>query len=194
MFGVLLILRVKNGTCASPLYTHSWFCNSEGASHALPQEMILIIMMIPIFYSSVAKSRKLSLVLLSWLLSLAMIIIAIFVSESHRSWHAVVLYIPFSIIIIFENHRQNMTLHSCIRQQQALLTENVKYAEDAQTELRHMIANVAHDLKTVSTVIACISPFYPPPPYCVLFIPAVVSVYDGRGVHHGADGPRHTGT
>jgi signal transduction histidine kinase len=50
---------------------------------------------------------------------------------------------------LYENYRQDLILYFIVKRQRKLLAENKQFGEDQATELRHMIANVAHDLKTV---------------------------------------------
>jgi signal transduction histidine kinase len=50
--------------------------------------------------------------------------------------------------MLYENQRQNLILYFVVKRQRKLLAENKQLSEETTTELRHMIANVAHDLKT----------------------------------------------
>ena len=58
--------------------------------------------------------------------------------------------------VLSEYHRQNWLAFTVRRKLQKLLFDNARLAEEVKSnELRHMIGNVAHDLKTVS-VLSCL--------------------------------------
>lgn len=67
----------------------------------------------------------------------------------------VIVYVPLSLICIFEIHRQNVFQFLVLKQQQTLLDQNKQLAEETHNELRFMIANMAHDLKTVRLALEC---------------------------------------
>ncbi len=46
--------------------------------------------------------------------------------------------------------RQDLILFFVVKKQKKLLIENKRMSDEMTTEMRHMIANVAHDLKTVN--------------------------------------------
>jgi len=70
-----------------------------------------------------------------------------------RSWEwltDILLYLLSSTIIYYDSYRQRHSLNKVMSQLQESLELNEKLAVEAQAlELRAMIGNVAHDLKTV---------------------------------------------
>ena len=59
--------------------------------------------------------------------------------------------LPFSTFLLYEIYRQKISLFLLTQSQKNLLEENERLAAETHAnELRHMIGNVAHDLKTVS--------------------------------------------
>lgn len=150
VMGLYLLARIVNGRCAKLDQYHMYGCNSEYDSHALPQEHMLSLMMLPIVLSVVVKTIKFPYVALAWCFCVLFISIAIGISNSFQSIPALLLYLPVSLAILFEDNRQTIILYLALRKQQALFDERKILSEEAQTELRFMIANMAHDLKTVS--------------------------------------------
>ncbi len=148
--GMSLIARVLNGECFSLDQSHMFGCNSEYASRALPQEHLLILMLIPLVYSVVYKVVRWEYICISWVLVIVSVCISIGISGATQSIPCLLIYIPTSFIVLYENHRQNLILFFVTQEQRQLLERNKVLSENAQNELRHMIANVAHDLKTVS--------------------------------------------
>lgn len=150
--GLYLIARVLNGRCESLDQLHMWSCNSEYDSHALPQESVLTLMFLPIVLSIAFKTIRTFSILLSWAIAVLSIVVAIILADAVQSLPVLIVYIPLSLIFLFEIHRQNVILFLIVKKQQTLLDENKKLADESQSELRFMIANMAHDLKTVSTL------------------------------------------
>ena len=159
--GLFLIARVLNGKCESVDQMHVWSCNSEYDSHALPQESVLSLMFLPLVFSIAFKTIRTPFVLMTWGVSVLCIIIAIVLGGAIQSLPVLIVYIPLSIIFLFEIHRQNVILFLIVKKQQTLLVDNKKLSEEAQNELRFMIANMAHDLKTVWFIsICCLHPLF----------------------------------
>lgn len=148
--GLYLIARIYNGACDELDQYHRWSCNSEYEVGALPQGTLLIYMFLPLLFSVALKTVKTSIVLLSWGIVVISVAISIGVADSVYSIPVLVFYIPLSLVFIWEIHRQNVYQFLLLKRQQVLLDTNRRLADETQTELRFMIANMAHDLKTVS--------------------------------------------
>ncbi len=64
---------------------------------------------------------------------------------------ALIAFIPLATLLLYENYRQKVALFLLTQSQKNLLEENERLAAETHAnELRSMIGNVAHDLKTVS--------------------------------------------
>jgi hypothetical protein len=64
-----------------------------------------------------------------------------------------IFYIPFSLIVLIEGRRRELYQFFLCQRYKQLLDENERSSnEHHATELRQMIGNVAHDLKTVSFI------------------------------------------
>jgi hypothetical protein len=146
---LFLLARILNGRCHSLDQLHMWSCNSEIDSRALPQEFMVILMMYPIANSIIFKNLPIIHVYVSWLASLVVIALFIGIAGATQSIPALLLYLPFSGAFLMENYRQDLILFHVVKSQKKLLLENKQMSDEMATELRHMIANVAHDLKTV---------------------------------------------
>jgi hypothetical protein len=146
---LFLLARVLHGKCESLNQLDVWSCSSEFKSRALPQELLIALMLYPIANSIIFKNVHFKHVVMSWVLTLVVISFFIAFTGATQSIPALVFYAPFSGGFLLENHRQDLILFHVLRSQKRLLVENRQMSEDKQTEMRHMIANVAHDLKTV---------------------------------------------
>jgi signal transduction histidine kinase len=105
--------------------------------------------MYPIANSIIFKNLPIIHVYVSWLASLVVIALFIGIAGATQSIPALLLYLPFSGAFLMENYRQDLILFHVVKSQKKLLLENKQMSDEMATELRHMIANVAHDLKTV---------------------------------------------
>jgi hypothetical protein len=65
-------------------------------------------------------------------------------------------YLFATSVVLYDGRRQLMEIYSLISKLQETLAENERLAVEAQAlELRAMIGNVAHDLKTVRFCAFC---------------------------------------
>ena len=91
--------------------------------------------------------------LISWLVSLCSIGYAGSVMKIRQTTPFLVIYFCYSLIILYDNQRQNLSIFFLAEKLKFSLGENERLADETHaSELRHMIANVAHDLKTVRIV------------------------------------------
>jgi len=89
-------------------------------------------------------------VLLSWIIAVLTMFWCCIYSHSIGAFISVTLYTVVSATLFFEHHRQNKAMFALVTELKETLGENERLAVEAQaTELRAMIGNVAHDLKTV---------------------------------------------
>ncbi len=170
--------RVYNGKCHSLNQLEMYKCNSELSSRALPQEYLLILMINPVVNSIVFKSLRFEHVFLSWIIVIATLVVCVIYANATQSLPAICTYIPTSLLLLFENHRQDLILFFVVKSQKRLLVENKRMSDEMATEMRHMIANVAHDLKTVSFILLIL------PSFCSVYLlspSATVRVYERRG-------------
>jgi hypothetical protein len=146
---IVLISRVLNGSCAS--YSSQWMCNPEYESQMIPIQQMVVIMFAPIYYSVLFQSRM----MLNFIVWISVMVSLLFsfciVGFTEPSLIAFSFYASISILLLMQIRSQRVTNFFRSKQLQFLLSENERLAEEnLATELRHMIGNVAHDLKTVS--------------------------------------------
>lgn len=152
-----LIRRVITGDCNDNSFPRNWDCNPYNSVNALPMDTVISVMLVPLTFSSLMRESRLEWTLISWIISIAGLIVSTILINSTQPIVSICYYACASLFIIFDLYRQNTTTFFLNRQLQATLTENQKLAQEQKaTEMRHMIANVAHDLKTVSSL-----PSYP---------------------------------
>lgn len=128
--------EVLNGSCQDPLTPPLL----TGGLKAFP---LMVFFML--------RDTSFVAVIVSWLMCLAMMLV---LAVQTREPFAVSDLLPFVLasgLIFWDSYRHNRSVHKLIAKFHAALCENEKLAVEAQAlELRAMIGNVAHDLKTVS--------------------------------------------
>lgn len=124
-------------------------CNSiNKPDYSMDSAMIL--MLCPFIFVTVLQEIRPSVVILTWAIVVASLFFTTVWFRSNSSMVLVVYYSAVSFLILCENLRQkyNKFLHAQTLEE--AVDESKKAAEEEMTaEMKHMIANIAHDLKTV---------------------------------------------
>lgn len=100
--------------------------------------------MVSVLMYLILRSAKWEVVIFSYLMNVFVIAFCIFYFHFEGSVPTFFSFLPFSTLALYEYRRQIMRLFE-------MNLEHTRMMEEVQAnELRHMIGNVAHDLKTVS--------------------------------------------
>jgi magnesium-transporting ATPase (P-type) len=150
-FTLVLIGRTVNGECGEdsvrPMID-DWVCNPYSEIKMIPMDTALILMSIPLLSSSLLKEKSVLFLWISWFIVLAGLVISAVITNSEKSTPIIVCYTMGSFMML----RENMDLQNAL--EEMITKVKAKIEEDnlgmKEKELRGMIANVAHDLKTVS--------------------------------------------
>jgi hypothetical protein len=144
-----LIGRSLNGPCDNVTLSYQWKCSPQYDVKAVPGSSLIFLMLTPLFISAVF-SAKFKLTLTIWISSILSIAASIVIGSFTSSIFIVVIYTVSSFVILIEMRRHNLSNFFKSEELKFLLSENERLAEESlANELRHMIGNVAHDLKTV---------------------------------------------
>lgn len=151
MKGFILVHRTWIGQCNQQSYLYSWACNPNAPGHMFPTDSAVFVMMIPIIFTYVLRETRFRLSLLAWGIAMISIVISCVMLGSYRSLVLVLFYACIGGIMITDSYKQYLLFYSLSRQLKKTIETNQRLADQNKaTEMRHMIANVAHDLKTVS--------------------------------------------
>lgn len=144
-FCITLILAAFN-TCESADQI-----GCRNTPHALPADRMIVGMMLPTLSYLVIRSARWEVVVFTYCMNLAVILFCIYYYDLNKSLVSFWTYFPLSSLALYEYQRQILSLFEASIIQQNILAENERLADEAHSiEMRHMIGNVAHDLKTVS--------------------------------------------
>jgi signal transduction histidine kinase len=124
-------------------------CNS-GTKYHIPEGLMALLLVYPILLSMIIKSVKSETVFFSWALSVGSLI-ALFVVHDYRlSLPTFISISCISFLKLYEFQRQKISMFFLSQKLRGIQTENERLEkENRASELRHLIGNVAHDLKTV---------------------------------------------
>jgi hypothetical protein len=158
-FAFVLIERSIAGNCRSfssmrPMID-DWACNPYSEIKMIPMDTALILMAIPLLSSSLLKEKSVLNLFITWFIVLAGLVISAVITNSEKSIPIIVCYTMGSFMIL----RENCFVQSFSTAQSQKYLETSPIVSDPpiglkEKELRGMIANVAHDLKTVSLYVS----------------------------------------
>lgn len=151
-FAFLLVFRSgsNNSKCFTPLGTGDWNCNPYKDVPIFPIDTAFILMMIPISFAIVMKEKRRKITMVSWFISLCGIVASAITLGSLSSFPIVILYIFMSAVVLLDNFR----LHTLVTKLHNSLAKSMQETQallDQQklNQMRDVIGNVSHDLKTV---------------------------------------------
>lgn len=153
-----LMARVASGQCRQSGWVNTWLCNPTADSHLLPLDVTSILMLMPLVYGVVVKGPDFYMIFGVWILNMLTFIVAMIYGDLGDSFGFVGIYFTASLVIHLETFRLNYFHFFTHLKLLEVWREKEKAADAANAlEMRHMIANVAHDLKTVSTGVLLLS-------------------------------------
>jgi hypothetical protein len=96
-----------------------------------------------------------------------------FAFDLKTSLTSFLIFSPICVLFMFEKQRQNISIFLLTQNQENLVVENERLENETRAnELKHLIGNVAHDLKTVRFHLKCdfcVCLFYCSPIFLSLF-------------------------
>lgn len=152
-YGFRLLSRVVRGECdASQVeYGSSLNCNPQANVNGIPPESLFILMGGQILFMVLFRDVRTGVMMLSWLESCIFLFASLYINRARAFFPTVATFIFISLFVLLESARHHVSLYYVTVQLKAALKENETMTSQMHaTEMRHMIANVAHDLKTVS--------------------------------------------
>jgi hypothetical protein len=114
----------------------------------------------PLLMFYMVRDTAFGSIVISWLVCVLTLLAASIYANLEVPLIAFLTYVAASGAILFDSHRQGRSVYVLIEKFHRTQEENERLAVEAQAlELRAMIGNVAHDLKTVSPNLLCLAIF-----------------------------------
>jgi hypothetical protein len=149
--GLILVYRCQYGPCGnlSPMI-QVFICNGEHSSEYIPSEIAVMTLIVSLTSKILLKGSRYKAPWISLAVGMCFVFYAIYITKFWKSLWLPILMVPFIVLSMGELSRQNVEsfqLHESLHQS---LEDNEKMAEELRlNEMKMMIGNVAHDLKTV---------------------------------------------
>jgi hypothetical protein len=125
--------------------------NQKYNKDRLPEGLVTLVMMIPIILSMVVKSVKSEIVFLIWITNFSVLLVLVISYKFQYSLEVFIAITFISLLKLVEYQRQKISMFFLSQELLVSEVENVRLEiENRASELKHLIGNVAHDLKTVS--------------------------------------------
>lgn len=149
--GMMVIFRSTYGECGHlPTILTVAACNPENIYGWIPSDITAVTLIVPLFNKVLLKGASWFAIKLSMCMVVGMTLYAIVVTSSWKSLYLIILLVPFIIMLLYEMRRQNVKVYTLTESLLASLEDNKRMAEEMRlNEMKMMIGNVAHDLKTV---------------------------------------------
>jgi hypothetical protein len=150
--GIIILHRIANGECRSSFQRElcNWSCNSWASSDAVPFDSMFLLMSIPIIFIGVLRESRVQFILFSWGLSIFLLLIASIAVHSFKPFLHTIIYAVISFVGLLDLVKQYFVFFLLCEKLKSSLEKNEKLAaKNKAAEMRNLIANVAHDLKTV---------------------------------------------
>jgi hypothetical protein len=156
---LLMITFIRNGHCPDSFdqynIPNSQVCNS-GSPHQMHEGLMALLLVYPMMISMIVKSVKSEMVFFCWAITFFTLLV-FFVSHDFRlSLFTFIAMSLVSVLKLWELQRQKISMFFLSQELRGSQTENERLEkENRASELKHLIGNVAHDLKTVRYFMFC---------------------------------------
>jgi hypothetical protein len=125
-------------------------CNNFQNVHSVRPNTMIALMVIPLLAYIFIRETRPESIAMSWLIAVGTLIFCAIHMKSQELIFPIMTYVGSSLLIFYDAKRQNDDMLRLVAALQATADEVERLQEETRaTELRAMIGNVAHDLKTV---------------------------------------------
>lgn len=159
LFGFSLIISASGTQCVSQVEPIIQYCNPLRYSNSIPLGNMIFLLFLPVIGANLLRCADWWCFLVTLGMSVVQIIVACVMVGQNHGFASLAVIALLCLAIIYERRRTKVEYYLAFRKEFDCL--NVKGEKDVaeakcnaailqQNELRHTIANIAHDLKTVS--------------------------------------------
>lgn len=150
--GITLVRRTLSGRCDRNTFLYLWTCNPQDSSNTFPLDSASLLMIIPILFCVVYREARIGVNIIAFLIVLLSLIYCSILLNSSQPLVISSGYFILTLVVMIDSLKQFILFYWLGRQLKKTIETNQTLAEENKaTEMRHMIANVAHDMKTVSS-------------------------------------------
>ena len=139
-----------NGLCGEGHHRVAGGCNYSGDVNELPMDITMALFFAPIIHAVVLQGANFFWVVMAIGINTSVLFSVMFVYSMTFRGPIIMLFCPLCLLVMYEFQRQGISMFLLSKQQAVLLNEIKRLSNESGQELRSLIGNVAHDLKTVS--------------------------------------------
>jgi hypothetical protein len=175
-FTILLICRSYSGMCRVRVeFPMDWNCNPYYHVPIFPMDTAFKSMVCPMIYVVVMKEKRTFLSLGSWVITMIGLIVSAIHLNSVRAIPIILIYGFISLLVMIDSYVLQSLVRNLVRQLKESMEERQKLADKQKTaEMKDVIANVAHDLKTVSISLFPVSLFDCPASLLIFLLSSLI--------------------
>ena len=153
-FAFFLVLRsIPNKDCPSSNFLFNWSCNPYQSVPIFPLDSAMILMILPAIFSIITKGQRVVLSLLLCIISLSSLITSAIILSSIPSIPVIFIYMLMTVVEVVDNVSQLAYIGRLYSTLQKYYDDKRHSAEKKKVdEMKDVIGNVSHDLKTVRVV------------------------------------------
>eukprot|EP01039_Chlorochromonas_danica_P003905 gene3905-4268_t len=142
-----LLSKVVNGRCENVQnWGANWNCNQLADAYAIPSEPAVVIMMIPLIYSSMMRGAHFHFTFMLWIMTMISLVFSSIYIAAINSMIFIIFYVVGSSVTLVQTRRLSFYLFFTHRKLQESLQESMKASDEAwAAEIRQTIAGVSHD-------------------------------------------------
>jgi hypothetical protein len=152
LFSFVLVVRSVADSCETEVFFIDWSCNtsSENEHNIFPMDTAFMLILIPLLATLIYKEISTVLTISLWMVVVTGLIITAALLNSFNATVLVVNYLIISIILMGQTLHFQAYFGQLSEMLHGQLEEShKKIDEKKQNQMKDVIGNVAHDLKTV---------------------------------------------
>lgn len=150
-FFFLLIFRSGQPVCHQfrGILT-DWACNPYKEVPIFPMDTAFFLIFIPFLFAIINKEKRFLVTIICWFISVMGMTIAAIILESKNAGIIILLYTVLSTLLLIDSFRIQTLIYELYRQLRQSMEENQALLDQQKlNQMRDVIGNVSHDLKTV---------------------------------------------
>jgi CheY-like chemotaxis protein len=150
---LIMVVRSELGNCMSG--QSSYTCNPESVINGLPMTTVLFNMFLLLLYPTVFKVHSVGAATLSWIITITGFFASCIVAQVNVDYLVASIVSSFCLgLLMYERERDRVLIFLTFQDNNLMFEEklivelNKRNEEFEKEQLRNLIGNVAHDLKT----------------------------------------------
>jgi hypothetical protein len=152
-FCMLLIFRSAAKDCRITYgaFLPDWSCNPYHEVPIFPMDTALLLALVPSTYAVVMKEKRVYLTVSSWILSVFGMIIGNVLTKSTSGILIIIFYTMLSWVVFIDSFRVHAYMNDLYENLKVSVEQNQQLLDQQKVnQMKDVIGNVSHDLKTVS--------------------------------------------